>query len=397
MTRRLFPVRNGESRRPQNPLDEDRPDRIDRTMTRRQVEIESLATFDAHIQRARRLSGWFVRAVDLTARTQELRRVNPRGAAFVGCRFARGVEAELTTRGAMVFPDLPDLPFQPYRPGLYDADELYGDGPYAGSPDAAIYAWSRAVGRPDSMGDQLAIALHDHAISDALDDATRRLNPRTMVGVMGGHGLVRGDPGYRAAMELGSTLARAGRTVLTGGGPGAMEAANLGAYLSAWPDAAPEALSILSEAPSYSPLIDDWLGVARAVRLRWPAGRAGHSLSIPTWFYGHEPTNVFATMIAKYFTNALREDTLLHRCRGGIVYLPGKAGTVQEIFQAGTENFYAADPTLIAPMILVGLDYWTNVLPAWELLQRLGTDRPMASAIHCVDSVEQAISILIRE
>ena len=65
-------------------------------------------------------------------------------------------------------------------------------------------------------------------------------------------------------------------------------------------------------------------------------------------------------MIAKYFANALREDTLLHRCRGGIVFFPGQAGTVQEIFQAATENFYAAGPTLVAPMILVGVDYWTT-------------------------------------
>lgn len=57
--------------------------------------------------------------------------------------------------------------------------------------------------------------------------------------------------------------------------------------------------------------------------VRWPIASAGRSLSIPTWFYGHEPTNVFATEIAKYFSNALREDTLLHRCGGGVVFLPG--------------------------------------------------------------------------
>jgi hypothetical protein len=51
---------------------------------------------------------------------------------------------------------------------------------------------------------------------------------------------------------------------------------------------------------------------------------------------------------------------------------------VQEIFQAVTENFYAADSTEIAPMVLVGVDYWTEQLPAWPLLQRLAADRPMA-------------------
>ena len=46
--------------------------------------------------------------------------------------------------------------------------------------------------------------------------------------------------------------------------------------------------------------------------------------------------------------------------------------SVQEIFQAVTENFYAADATQIAPMILIGIDYWTTAYPAWPLLERLG-------------------------
>ena len=62
---------------------------------------------------------------------------------------------------------------------------------------------------------------------------------------MGGHALLRTDSTYRAAVELGARLTEAGRTVLTGGGPGAMEAANLGAYLSPWPDALDEALDDL--------------------------------------------------------------------------------------------------------------------------------------------------------
>ena len=100
------------------------------------------------------------------------------------------------------------------------------------------------------------------------------------------------------------------------------------------------------------------------------------------------------TSIAKYFANALREDTLLHRCRGGIVYLPGQAGTLQEIFQAATENFYAADPSEVAPLILVGVDYWTRDYPAWPLLQRLGAGRPMGEVIRCVDDVAAAAAIL---
>ena len=103
-------------------------------MTRRVLEIESIAVFDAHIARARRLNGWFVQSLDLTDRSAELRRVDPRGAVFLGCDFGPGVEAELRGAGALLFPRLPDLPFDPYRGSLYDADQLYGTGRYRTSP-----------------------------------------------------------------------------------------------------------------------------------------------------------------------------------------------------------------------------------------------------------------------
>jgi predicted Rossmann-fold nucleotide-binding protein len=365
-------------------------------MTRRLLEVETLAAFDHYIRGARRLNGWFVQSVDLTGRSDKLLAVDPRGAVFLGCRIEPRVEHRLRAAGALLFPRLPDLPFDPYRAKLYDAAELYGTGPVASSPDAVIYAWARSA-RAVVLSGALATALHDHAISDALNDVTAEIDPRSVVGIMGGHGLLRTDPAYRAAAQLGASLTAAGRTVLTGGGPGAMEAGNLGAYLSPWPDALDEALAVLGAVPTYRTDLDSWIATAYAVRQRWPAATAGTGLAIPTWFYGHEPTNLFATGIAKYFANALREDTLLHRCRGGIVYLPGQAGTVQEIFQAVTENYYAADTSQVAPLVLVGIDYWTNQLPAWPLLRRLGAGRAMGKVVHCVEDIGAAIDLLVHD
>jgi predicted Rossmann-fold nucleotide-binding protein len=96
----------------------------------------------------------------------------------------------------------------------------------------------------------------------------------------------------------------------------------------------------------------------------------GGGYGIPTWFYGHEPPNVFGSAIAKYFSNALREDSLLRLCQGGVLYLPGAAGTVQEIFQAATPAYYAPTGAPIAPLVLVDTAYWTSTLPAWPLLSR---------------------------
>ena len=114
---------------------------------------------------------------------------------------------------------------------------------------------------------------------------------------------------------------------------------------------------------------------------------------MPTWHYGHEPPNLFATAVAKYFRNALREAILLQVCDAGIVFLPGAGGTVQEVFQDACENYYATEDA-VAPMVLVGRTYWTQTLPAWPLLQALARGRAMEEHIHLVDTVEEAAALV---
>jgi hypothetical protein len=340
------------------------------TVTRRLIEIESLADFDTHIGKTRRLNGWFVQSVDLTERADLLLKVDPRGAVFLGCHFTPTVEDYLRRSGALLFPQLPDLPFDPYRAEPYDALELYGDRDYASSLDATIYAWSHAqpIG---SLAAALSTTLHDHSVTDALDDVTSELEPRNIVGIMGGHDLSRTDDMYRAAAELGASLTRAGRTVLTGGGPGAMEAANLGAYLNGWPASLDEALTIMKPAPSYRPSIDAWAESA------FPG-------SDPLADQRRRSQPQHPDLVLRPRAN----QRLRHRDRQ--VFLQRAARR----HSADTENFYAADATLIAALILVGRQYWTETYPAWPLLRRLGADRPMGESIHCVDSVKEATDLL---
>ncbi len=92
--------------------------------------------------------------------------------------------------------------------------------------------------------------------------------------------------------------------------------------------------------PSYRP-VDRGLGATPRSTCATGFPDGGESLGIPTWHYGHEPPNVFATAIAKYFRNATREAILLEVCDAGIVFLPGAGGTVQEVFQDACENYYA--------------------------------------------------------
>ncbi|HEX4687958.1 MAG TPA: Rossmann fold nucleotide-binding protein [Nocardioides sp.] len=283
--------------------------------------------------------------------------------------------------------DCGDVPVDPYREALYTPAELYDVQPYADSLDARAYAWSHEIPSPQAT---LAQALHDHGIDEALTDW---LPGRRLVGVMGGHDLDRSSARYADAARLGWMLGQ-NYVVATGGGPGAMEAANLGCFLAGSSrDDLARAVTSLAGVPSFRPSVDQWAAKAMTVT----AGIDGRdSLGVPTWFYGHEPPNVFATAIAKYFRNAIREAILLQICDAGIVFLPGVSGTVQEVFQDACENYYAA-PESVAPMVLVGRTYWTETLPVWPLLRSLAHGRPMEGHIHLVDDVEAAAAVIVEK
>ncbi len=352
------------------------------------MEVETLAELDARLATGvHGLAGWQLKGLDLRHHADSLAGRDPAGALFMGCTFAPGAEDLLRDRGALVFPQLPGVPVDPYRSRLYTVAELYDTERYDDSLDARAYAWSRSGADPD-----LARALHDHAVDDALTDwvAGRRL-----VGVMGGHALPRGSADYADAARLGRALGGE-LVVTTGGGPGAMEAANLGARTADRPaEDLAEALDLLARVPSFRPDVDAWVGAARDVLVRLGSPEAGTpTLGIPTWHYGHEPPNPFATVVAKYFRNATREAILLELCDRGIVFLPGAAGTVQEVFQDACENYYA-DESAIAPMVLVGREHWTRTVPAWPLLAALARGRAMEGHVHLVDTVEEAAELVL--
>ncbi|MEO7269748.1 MAG: Rossmann fold nucleotide-binding protein [Knoellia sp.] len=362
-------------------------------------EIESLRDLDAAVASGAPLSGLRLQDLDLTRHEDRLlARTDLDGLVVLGGRLSPELDEHLRLHGALVFPTDPHAPINPYRASLYQPHELYAGLTkygYEQTPDARAYAWSRHADLHRDVFVTLLRAIHDDSVSDAL---TEFVGDAPVVGVMGGHALTRDSEAYAGAARLGHRLASAGLVVATGGGPGAMEAANLGALCPS-EAAVSEALGRLAGIPSFCPSIADWARLALEihddiVRIRLPDS-AVRSIGIPTWFYGHEPPNVFCNGIAKYFSNAIREDGLLARSNAGLVVLHGAAGTVQEIFQSITPLYYAEPEQTLAPLVLVGVDHWSREVPVWKAIEALGRERGMGQVVHLVDSVDEAAELVI--
>ncbi len=361
-------------------------------------EIESLPDLHAVLASRRALTGLRLQDLDLTGHERDLlSRTDVEGMVVLGGRMTDALATHLRAHGALVFPTDAGAPVNPYRSSLYQPHELYAglrEHGYEATPDARAYHWARDGALQHDAFVTLLRAIHDDSITDALDEV---LAGAPVVGVMGGHALQRDTEAYAGAARLGHALAATGLTVVTGGGPGAMEAANLGAMAPSL-DALDDSLRRLRGTPSFRPAIEPWAAVAMEVHddlVRVPVAEARvRSIGIPTWFYGHEPPNVFCNGIGKYFSNAIREDGLLARCTSGLVVLEGAAGTVQEVFQAATRLYYAAADEALPVVVLVGLRHWTEVLPVWPALQALADGRPMAGRIHLVDSAEEAADLV---
>lgn len=267
------------------------------------------------------------------------------------------------------------VPYDVSRKSLYTASELYAgydpdhDETFEGCYDSVVYRHYLALGKhAANVNESLARTLHDHGIHVALNQFFTTHNHLQCVGIMGGHALLRTDHMYAQIVHLGKRLTEQGFYMLSGGGPGAMEATHLGAWLAGRPEADVEqALALLRTAPSFRD--EGWLSTAFEVIKRFPQTRY-ESLGIPTWLYGHEPSTPFATHIAKFFENSIREDSILTLAYGGIIYSPGSAGTMQEIFQDAVQNHYLSFG-FSSPMVFLGTQFWNEDIPVYPLLQHL--------------------------
>jgi hypothetical protein len=148
------------------------------------------------------------------------------------------------------------------------------------------------------------------------------------VSVFGSARTPRDHPHYAAGVQLGAGLAQAGYAVITGGGPGAMEAANRGAS-----EAGGMSVGLGIELP-FEQELNEWVDVGITFR----------------YFF------VRKTMFVKYAQ--------------AFVILPGGFGTLDELFEALT--LVQTRKVTRFPVILFGSDYWSGLVD-WVRAQMLST------------------------
>ena len=361
-------------------------------------EIELLERFVDLLKTKKTFEKYAFQTIDFSNIGEEFKKCDFKECLFFGCMFPEG-QIERLWKNNYVFPAF-DLPFNVYPSRLYDASVLYEKyetgkpETYTETYDYQVYQHFMKYGKEEApIKIALAQRIHDHGITDALYDFLSGYEEKKVVAIMGGHGIRRDSDAYKKVALLSKKLCELGYLMISGGGPGSMEAAHLGVWFAGKDDdELTNALLLLKRAPDFKHQL--WLDVAMEVMYKYPRNKKYESLGIPTWYFGHEPATPFASKIAKYFANSVREDGLLTIAKGGIIFTPGSAGTMQEIFQEATQNHYKIFG-YASPMIFYGKDYWENEVPVIPFFKNLITKGKYQNLLlSCFDSDYEIIDEL---
>lgn len=160
-------------------------------------------------------------------------------------------------------------------------------------------------------------------------------------------------PAYQLGVKVGGALVDAGFTVITGGGPGAMEAANKGAT-----EAGGESVGLGIELP-WEARLNDYVTFGLNFR----------------YFF------VRKMMFVKYSQ--------------GYIVLPGGIGTLDEMFEAMTLSQTLKITTF--PIVLMGVEHWTGLID-WMKGSMLGDARIKQSDLDMLtltDDVDEAVALMV--
>ena len=169
-------------------------------------------------------------------------------------------------------------------------------------------------------------------------------------------GSARTKPGtayYEMAREMGAACAKLGFTVVTGGGPGIMEAGNKGAFEAG--------------------------GCSIGVNIELPFEQALNE-------------NVHRSVTMRYF---FTRKTILVKYSYAFIVLPGGAGTLDEMFE--TMTLIQTGKLRNFPIILMGKDYWQPLMDFVYRMAEAGTISPGdPELIFFTDDIDDAVAHLQR-
>lgn len=267
------------------------------------------------------------------------------------------------------------VPFMVDPQEIYSAEQLYAGldlsrpETFSQCYDQQVYNHYIAHGKvTEDPLESLARNMHDFCIMQSMKRFLSQYDKCKVVAVMGGNAMRRDDAAYEKIARISKILTEQGSLMVSGGGSGAMEATGFGAWMAGRSEEDfTEALARLAAVPMQED--QGYLQVSFSIIHDYPQ-TIYKNLSIPTWLYGHEWTSPFATHIAKLFENSVREDTLLTIAYGGIIYAPGRAGTIQEVFQEAVQNHYLTFG-FASPMVFLDTVFWTETTPFYPLLVNL--------------------------
>lgn len=364
------------------------------------IEIEEIESLNAVMKASRTLKHYAFQSINFNQCEMPAEEFTFSDCLFMGCTVPVRMYFAMDDK-CIVFPKV-KMPYKVFPNALYDAKSLYlhydpdDVKSFNTCYDTIVYERFLAYGREcTDIKETLCRTLHDHSISNALNSFLDTCNEKDVVAVMGGHSTSRAEDTYRQIAVVSKKLTELGKLMVSGGGPGSMEAVHLGAWMAGYSlEELDDAISMLAEAPVFSHPC--WLSAAFKVMEKYPSAGYSESLGIPTWLYGHEPSTPFATKIAKFFDNSIRENFIISVAKGGIIYTPGSAGTFQEIFQDAAQNHYE---TLgyASPMVFMGKKYYTEETPFYNLLADLQHRGKYKNLILSLcDSMDEVVSALLK-
>lgn len=359
-----------------------------------EILISTIKAFKKNCLPEKSLANCTIQNINLSKLDLRWNEFKVENTTILGCKLALEDKMTLIKKGALILPVVKNLPYNPYRHQLYSWQELESAQENKQTTDLNIYNHFYNSRFNPGIIESLWQRMHDHAIDNAMrtliiPDGNGDFKKK-IVGIMGGHGTLRNDLFYHKTAYTAKALGEKGYFIASGGGPGIMEAANLGAYFATRTNGdLSVAIKMLEKAPHYTS--EGYMEKAIDVLNKFPSGKK--SLAIPTWFYGHEPSNVFASHIAKYFSNSIREDTLLAISLHGIIYAPGSAGTTQEIFMDAAQNHYGTFG-YISPMVFLGKERYELDTLLFPTLKQLSKGRLYQKYLFLTDDPEKAVHFI---